>query len=246
MLQNAEPKGANFLLRQENQSPSAIQDKLIVRSGEARQEPQAGGDFFVIRDKLGRFQKGFIPWNKGKSKISLPNCKICGKKLKDCRSIKCQSCSKKGNQYGKFNKGKHLWKDRPHPRGMLGKTAWNKGKPWSKKTRKKLSNSLKGRFGEKSSHWKGGKIKHQRGYIYIYKPDHPFATKSGYVFEHRLIIEKQIGRYLHKWEISHHINKIKTDNCIKNLMLFKNQKTHKKFETNKPINPTDIVFSGKK
>ena len=58
-------------------------------------------------------------------------------------------------------------------------------------------------------------------------------------------VEKQIGRYLHKWEICHHINKIKTDNQPQNLMAFKNQNSHRKFETHKPINPTDIIFSGK-
>lgn len=26
-----------------------------------------------------------------------------------------------------WNKGKHMWKNRPHPRGTLGKIAWNKG-----------------------------------------------------------------------------------------------------------------------
>ena len=26
------------------------------------------------------------------------------------------------------NKGKHIWKNKPHPKGMLGKTPWNKGK----------------------------------------------------------------------------------------------------------------------
>ena len=85
----------------------------------------------------------------------------------------------------------------------------------------------KGRFvkghkrlkGEKSSGWKGGRIKNSCGYIIIYKPNHPFATKKGYVPEHRLIMEKHLGRYLTPKEVVHHINEIRDDNRIENLEL---------------------------
>jgi len=66
------------------------------------------------------------------------------------------------------------------------------------------------------------------GYIYIYAPRHPFAKKN-YVLEHRLIVENKLGRYLKPTEVVHHINMIKNDNKIENLMLFKTQKEHMSF-----------------
>lgn len=72
--------------------------------------------------------------------------------------------------------------------------------------------------GEKSARWKGGGTTHC-GYILIYKPEHRLANKGGYVLEHRLIMELQLGRYLLSTEHVHHINGIKHDNRPENLEL---------------------------
>lgn len=72
--------------------------------------------------------------------------------------------------------------------------------------------------GEESKAWKGGKIKNSNGYIMIYKPNHPFGRRL-YVLEHRLVMEKYIGRYLLKNELIHHINGKNDDNRLSNLKI---------------------------
>lgn len=70
--------------------------------------------------------------------------------------------------------------------------------------------------GEKNHNWKGGRSI-LGGYITIKSPDHPFKNSSGCVMEHRLVMEKMLGRYLTSNEQVHHRNGIKTDNRIENL-----------------------------
>lgn len=104
----------------------------------------------------------------------------------------------------------------------------------SLKSRKKMSDFRKGRFcGEKAGHWHGGIRRAAWGYIEIFKPDHPFRNKQNYVREHRLVMEKHLGRYLKKKEQVHHMNHIKDDNRIENLMLFSSNSKHCKFHTPK-------------
>ena len=80
--------------------------------------------------------------------------------------------------------------------------------------------------GNKSIWWKGGKIL-TKGYIKIRVPEHPFAAMNKYVCEHRLVMEKHIGRYLKPTEIVHHKNHIKTDNRIENLELLQSNADHR-------------------
>jgi hypothetical protein len=63
-------------------------------------------------------------------------------------------------------------------------------------------------------------------HVMVKASSHPNANKAGYVAEHRLLIESQIGRYLNKNEQVHHINLIKNDNSLDNLVLFSNASEH--------------------
>jgi len=86
--------------------------------------------------------------------------------------------------------------------------------------RRTLSEARKGKFsGSNNAQWKGGRSVAKGGYVYIYVFEHPNKNNRNCVFEHRLIMEKHIGRYLYLWETVHHINGIKTDNRIENLKL---------------------------
>ncbi len=62
----------------------------------------------------------------------------------------------------------------------------------------------------------GGRIHDKDGYVLIRVPEHPYAS-SGYVREHRLVIEGQLGRYLDPLEVVAHINGIPDDNRSENL-----------------------------
>jgi len=55
--------------------------------------------------------------------------------------------------------------------------------------------------------------------VLVLAPDHPKATK-GYVHEHRLVIERELGRLLESWEHVHHSNGHRADNARQNLQLF--------------------------
>ena len=113
------------------------------------------------------------------------------------------------------------------------------------KIKEKISKSLYGKFrGKESNAWKGGRIKHFN-YILIYKPEHPFTKGSVYIYEHRLIVEKYIKRFLKSKETVHHINHDPSDNHPKNLMAFINHAIHNKFASGKLINSSDIIFDGR-
>ena len=108
-----------------------------------------------------------------------------------------------------------------------------KRKPFTKRHRINLSLAQQG---IKHWNWKGGKT-YDKGYVFIKSPIHPFCNKQHYVYEHRLVMEKHLGRYLKQEERVHHngtkysISNIrnKSDNRIENLILFPNNSEHRKY-----------------
>lgn len=124
-----------------------------------------------------------------------------------------------------------------------GKPGPHLGKKFSKETCRRISDGKKGhkmssetrakmsaqRQGPNHGRWKGGIVARGNGYLAQYCPNHPHSYKNK-VYIHRLVMEKHIGRYLLPEEDVHHINGIKTDNRIENLMLFKNRSEHRKYE----------------
>ena len=90
----------------------------------------------------------------------------------------------------------------------------------------------KDKTGPSCPSWKGGRIKDGHGYIMVHLSQddffYPMARKSGYVFEHRLIVAKALNRCLLPWETVNHKERYgKDDNRYPQVLeLFPNPRKH--------------------
>lgn len=68
--------------------------------------------------------------------------------------------------------------------------------------------------------WSSYGERQDKGYKELYRPNHPWCSKKGYVKEHRLVMESVIGRHLQPHETVHHKNGNRRDNRPENLELW--------------------------
>lgn len=153
--------------------------------------------------------------------------------------LQCEECAKKFLEYKSNKNGKHIFCGR----GCYSKY-WSRNISIASKIRgtrnktyrcneceiefqdhisakRKLCSSCgkKNRFkkgentGKENGNWKGGRVI-INGYVWIYDQE-----KQRYKQEHRLVMEKHLGRRLKNTEIVHHINEDKQDNRIENLQI---------------------------
>jgi lambda repressor-like predicted transcriptional regulator len=79
---------------------------------------------------------------------------------------------------------------------------------------------------ERNYFWNGGRTVDKAGYILVKAPDHPNVNHQGYVREHRLVMEQQLGRYLEPGEVVDHIDGNTSNNDPSNLRLFASNAEH--------------------
>ena len=98
--------------------------------------------------------------------------------------------------------------------------------------------------GKDHSNWKGGRGL-KSGYWTVYNPKHPRALNIGRVWEHILVMEKKIGRYIDKSEPIHHIDMDRQNNKIENLYLCKDSSEHQKAHSSLNECAKQLIKQGK-
>lgn len=97
----------------------------------------------------------------------------------------------------------------------------NMSASWSPERRKRQAERMVGRVGKACYGWRGGKTTDGKGYVRVLV--HNGLDQDGrplrgeYLMEHRVVMEKILGRALEPCEHVHHKNQIKSDNRPENL-----------------------------
>lgn len=159
----------------------------------------------------------------------IKQCQVC-KKIKNRHGTTWKACSMECRNV--LLRGRKLT---PEHCRKISKS--NKGVPkgpHSEATKQKISKTLMGRFrGPESPTWKGGRWIDERGYVRV--PMRPGSAE--YEYEHRLVMEKILGRKLEPQEIVHHkgdrfpidSNENRSDNRPENLQHFQNKSAHNSY-----------------
>ena len=172
------------------------------------------------------FKKGFTPWNKGKT--GKDDARITSGtnhpywKNGD-RTKTCPNCEKKFQVYY-YRKDIAIYcSNKCRNEARIGK--------YTK---------------ENNPNWKGGRFIDNNGYALIYHLNHPLVKTNGYIFEHRLVIERKLGRYLLPEEKCHHLG-AKDDNRLMMLMAFSSNSAHRRFHKDPSnVKSSEIIIDGKK
>lgn len=116
------------------------------------------------------------------------------------------------------------------------KNSWNKPR-----TQKQLdASSRNGKLSFK------GDFRILKGRNLKYCPEHPNRMRN-HVYFSRIVVEKQIGRYLTSKEIVHHEDRNKSNDEIFNLIAFTSQSAHMRWHKNPAnVKPEEIIFDGRK
>ncbi len=139
-------------------------------------------------------------------------CQICGVEFEAARSdvCYCGECRQEVRcRYSRDYDHKHRQDKCPEcgsikgARAKLCKLCNNKQQPWRK-------------VGEENSNWKGGKTT-ANGYVYIRTKRKSGGAGDSYKAEHHIVWEQHHGQ-LPKGYVVHHLNGIRDDNRIDNLI----------------------------
>lgn len=79
-------------------------------------------------------------------------------------------------------------------------------------------------------------------YAYVYKKGHPRENKDHFVYEHILVAESILGRYLQDDECVHHIDHNRKNNNPVNLMVFATNSDHIAFHHGARVECENGVF----
>jgi hypothetical protein len=183
------------------------------------------------RAMIGASNTGKKPLDRRKGRVVA--CALCGKEVWKpdawLKKVEAPTCSRECN--GKL-RGQD-WVKHAH-RGRAN---------WTPESEAALKDRM---TGETNPAWKGGLTYRNRKGAYANQPIKyvrcppemaSMARKDGYVMEHRLNVAMALGRPLTRSECVHHINHDATDNRLANLILFRTNAEHKKFEHGAAIEP---------
>ena len=85
---------------------------------------------------------------------------------------------------------------------------------------------ISGHYGARS-----GRIVTGHGYAMLLAPSHPSARSRRYVYEHVIVAERAVGRFLPSGAVVHHVNGVKDDNRTSNLAVLQNHSEHMTLHT---------------